>query len=69
MTTAKKLKAYRYLRGAKQEDIARLIGVSLNTYNFKENGKKSFTLNEAKIISDFFDTTIDELFFKRNGQL
>ncbi|MCS4455356.1 hypothetical protein JTT01_13830 [Clostridium botulinum] len=29
------------------------MGVSLNTYNFKENGKKSFTLNEAKIISDF----------------
>ncbi|ABS40804.1 helix-turn-helix transcriptional regulator [Clostridium botulinum] len=69
MTTAKKLKAYRCLKGAKQEDIARLIGVSLNTYNFKENGKKSFTLNEAKIISDFFDTTIDELFFRRNSKL
>ncbi|MBO0544722.1 XRE family transcriptional regulator [Clostridium botulinum] len=45
--------------------MARLIGVALNTYNFKENGKKPFTLNEAKIISDFFETTIDELFFQK----
>ncbi|EJP6472775.1 helix-turn-helix transcriptional regulator [Clostridium sp. FAM 1755] len=69
MTTLKKLKAYRCLKGAKQKDIARLIGVSLNTYNFKENGKKAFTLSEAKVISDFFDTTIDDLFFKRISKL
>lgn len=58
-----KLKAYRSLKGAKQEDMAKLINVGLNTYNFKENGKKPFTLIEAKIIADFFNTTIDELFF------
>lgn len=59
-----KLKAYRSLKGIKQEDIANLLGIGLNTYNFKENGKKSFSLNEAKIIADFFNTTIDELFFE-----
>jgi DNA-binding XRE family transcriptional regulator len=63
MKTSNKLKAYRSLKGKKQEDIAKLIGVGLNTYNFKENGKNSFTLSEAKTIADFFNTTIDDLFF------
>ncbi len=53
----------------KQEDIARLIGVALNTYNFKENGKKPFTLNGGQNYIGFFNTTIDELFFKRNSKL
>ncbi len=63
MAISNKLKAYRNLMGKKQEDIANLLGVGLNTYNFKENGKKPFTLNEAKTIADFFNTTIDDLFF------
>lgn len=63
MAIFKKIKAYRSLKGDKQEDIAKLIGVGLNTYNFKENGKKPFTLEEAKIIADYFNTTIDALFF------
>lgn len=59
----KKLKAYRQLRGINQAVLAELTGVGLNTYNFKENGKKSFTLEEAKTISDYFGVTIDEIFF------
>ncbi|NEZ46120.1 helix-turn-helix transcriptional regulator [Clostridium niameyense] len=59
----KKLKAYRQLKGINQSAMADLIGVSLNTYNFKENGKKQFTLQEAKSISDYFGVTIDEIFF------
>ncbi|WP_346880611.1 helix-turn-helix transcriptional regulator [Clostridium sp. UBA3061] len=59
-----KLKAYRTLKSVKQEDMAKLLGIGLNTYNFKENGKKSFTLEESKMIADYFNTTVDELFFK-----
>lgn len=58
-----KLKAYRQLKGKKQQDIADLINVGLNTYNFKENGKSQFTLDEAKTLADYFGTTVDELFF------
>lgn len=59
----KKLKDYRKFNGINQSVLAKLLGVQLNTYNFKENGKKEFTLNEAKKIADYFDTTIDEIFF------
>ncbi|GAA0735524.1 helix-turn-helix transcriptional regulator [Clostridium oceanicum] len=62
----KKLKAYRQLKGINQSVIAELLGVSLNTYNFKENGKKSFTLEEAKQIADYFETSIDEIFFNNS---
>ena len=59
----RKLKAYRQLKNVKQSDLAKLLGISLNSYNFKENGKQQFTLEEAKKISDFFNTTIEDIFF------
>lgn len=59
----KKLKAYRQLKGVNQSSMAKLLNISLNTYNFKENGKKSFTLDEAKFIADYFNTSIEEIFF------
>jgi len=46
-----------------QEDIAKLLGVNVNTYSSKERGKTEFTLGEVKKLADFFGTTIDELFF------
>lgn len=58
-----KIKAYRSLHGIKQEDMADLLGIGLNTYNLKENGKNSFTLEESKKIADFFNTTVDDIFF------
>lgn len=58
-----KLKAYRQLKGVNQSVIAELIEVQLTTYSFKENGKKQFTLDEAKKIADYFGTTIDDIFF------
>lgn len=63
MSNSNKLKAYRVMLGKKQEDIAKIIGIGLNTYNLKENGKSSFSLEEAKKIADYFNTTIDDLFF------
>lgn len=62
----KKLKAYRQLKGMKQKDLAQYLGVSLNTYNFKENGKQDFTLTEAKKISNYFGLSIEEIFFSDN---
>ncbi|WP_010296003.1 helix-turn-helix transcriptional regulator [Clostridium senegalense] len=61
----KKLKAYRQLKGINQSAMAKLLNISLNTYNFKENGKKSFTLDEAKFIADYFNTNIEEIFFSQ----
>lgn len=65
----KKLKAYRQLKGINQVVLANLIGVTVSTYSFKENGKKSFTLEEAKCIADYFQKTIDEIFFNDSVNL
>ncbi len=63
-TPYKKLKAYRQLTGMNQSEFGKILGISLSNYNSKENGKSHFTLEEAKKISDYFQTTIDEVFFK-----
>ncbi len=58
------LKAHRASRSITQKDIASsILKVGEVTYNLKENGKKQFSLSEAKKLADFFGVTIDELFF------
>ena len=59
----RKLKAYRELKGINQKDIAALLSIGQNTYSFKENGKTSFTLSEAKQIADYFKCSIEDIFF------
>jgi len=58
-----KLKAYRTLYNVKQEEIAKILGMSLSTYSCKEKGTRQFTLDEAKKICDYFGVTIEEIFF------
>jgi putative transcriptional regulator len=58
-----KVKAARVLKGIKQKDIADKLGISVNAYSLKENNKQNFSLEQAKIVSNMLDTTIDELFF------
>lgn len=59
----KKIKMYRLAKDINQEDLANLLNITLTTYNKKETGKAEFTLSQAKKIADFFNTTIDDLFF------
>lgn len=59
----RKLKALRQLNGLTQEDTAKLLGLSLHTYNNKENNRTKFSLDEAKKIADLFKTTVDDIFF------
>lgn len=65
----KRLKMYRLFKGATQQCMANLLNVSLTTYNSKETGKTGFTLEEAKIVADFFNTSIDSLFFSCEDNL
>ncbi len=61
-----KLKAARTLRGFSQADVAKVIGVSLATYNNKENGKKSFTVDDAGKIASTLKLSpqeVIEIFF------
>lgn len=58
-----KIKQYRIKNHVTQQTLANLIGVSSSSYSKKENDIIKFSLNEAKIISDFFGKTIENIFF------
>jgi DNA-binding XRE family transcriptional regulator len=46
-----------------QSKLAKLLKVSTSTLSRKMKKRSEFTLIEAKVIADFFNKTIDEIFF------
>lgn len=60
---------YRNACGLTQEMMADRLGIKLNTYNMKENGKRAFNREEMQKIKEVFieilnkPLTIDEIFF------
>jgi putative transcriptional regulator len=57
------LKALRAKHDLSQEEIGELIGMTVTTYNRKENGLREFTLSEAGKLSDLFGVKIEQIFF------
>ena len=57
------LKSLRAAQDITQKNMAKLISVSIPTYNRKELGIRPFTLEESKQISIFFGKTVEEIFF------
>ncbi|WP_436959390.1 helix-turn-helix transcriptional regulator [Staphylococcus xylosus] len=49
-------------RGITQEDIANLLGISVEGYRLKELGKNQFKHNEMFAIADYFNENIGEIF-------
>ncbi|WP_426458507.1 helix-turn-helix transcriptional regulator [Staphylococcus nepalensis] len=49
-------------KGHTQEQVARELSISKQRYGLKELGKANFTLPEAKILSELYGMSIDELF-------
>ena len=45
-------------------EVAELLKIAPYTFSKRINGKAAFTLPEAKILADYFDKPIEELFFK-----
>lgn len=41
-----------------QNDIAKLLGISISTMSYKMNGKSEFTLSEARTIYAFLKTDV-----------
>lgn len=58
-----KLKSLRIEHGYTQFDMAKRLGLSQSCYVLKENGHRSFTLEEAERIAKIFNGTISEVFF------
>lgn len=59
-----KLKKIRENRGLTQSDMAELLGYKHKSgYNKLELGDRKITLEQAKIISDYFNMSIEDIFF------
>ena len=55
------LKSKRILFDLTQEEIAKEVGINIKSYNAKENGKREFTLDEAKKISNLLKLNLNEV--------
>ena len=55
------LKSKRILFNLTQEEIAKEVGINIKSYNLKENGKREFTLDEAKKISNLLKLNLNEV--------
>lgn len=58
-----KVRELRETAGLKQDDVAALLEISPANYCKKESGIIRFSLPEAKILADYFNTTIEAIFF------
>ena len=47
-----------------QEEAAKVLGMATKTYNFKENGKNDFTLEEAQKLIKLLDCKFEDIFLK-----
>lgn len=55
------LKSKRVLFDLTQAEIAKELGITIKSYNAKENGKREFTLDEAKKISSLLKLNLNEV--------
>ena len=46
----------------KQSDLAKMLGIHQVTYSRKESGSRDFTITEARMLSQIFNKSLDELF-------
>lgn len=63
-----KLKSLRYKYNLSQRRVAQLLNITVSSYSRKENGQRSFTLDEAYKLAIYFHTTIENIFFSKDVQ-
>jgi transcriptional regulator with XRE-family HTH domain len=56
-----KVKEYRLLNGYTQTEIANILNIKQNSYSNKELGKRSFTIEEIKLLKELFKVTYEDL--------
>ena len=60
---ANNLKIFRCIKGFTQTDVSKYLDISVNSYCNKELGNRSFSLDEAYLLSKLFNVSIEEIFF------
>ncbi|MDZ5560942.1 helix-turn-helix transcriptional regulator [Enterococcus cecorum] len=63
-----RVKGYRVMLGLTQKEMAAVLGLSVQSYYLKENGRVKFTYDEMRVFRDRVqtimpDVTIDDIFF------
>lgn len=58
-----KVRELREEAGIKQEEFAEMLEMSPANYSKKERGEIKYSLEEAKKVADFFEKSIEEIFF------
>ncbi|MBP3932055.1 MAG: helix-turn-helix transcriptional regulator [Terrisporobacter sp.] len=56
-----KVKEYRLKNGYTQTEIANILNIKQNSYSNKELGKRSFTIEEIKLLKELFKVTYEDL--------
>lgn len=62
-----KLIILRRNKGLNQDDMAKILNISVDSYGRKERGQFQFTIDEMFLISEYFDKPVDEIFLPRNS--
>lgn len=70
MRKNRRVKGYRHMLGLSQDDLAKKLNISKQSYHNKEIGKTEFSDSEKLaiknlLISEFPKITIDDIFFSQ----
>ena len=57
-----KLKEYRMNKGYTQEDMARILGITQQSYSNKEAGKRGFNAKELLILQKILEINISDIY-------
>lgn len=57
-----KLLIRRREKGMLQREVAELLGIHPQSYYLKENGKRDFTITEARLLARIFECELSDLF-------
>lgn len=57
-----KLKGKRVEKGYTQQEFAKLLGISTNSYNLKELGKREFCVSEINLILKLLNCNYEDIF-------
>ena len=52
-----------------QQEVADVLGITVQAYRNKEQGKNQFTQDEMFMLSEFFKEPIDEIFLPRDKSI
>lgn len=61
MTTGDKIRTYRTMKGLSQENVAKLLGISLNSYSKIERGETDITVTRLQQIADVLQIRITDI--------